>query len=425
MTTRTILRGGCVLTLGTRTPNFSVADVLVDGGRVAEVGTGLRARDAEVIDASNTIVMPGFVDAHRHVWRSLFRNMRHSEADVSAYDADDIYAATLIGLLGAIEAGITTLVDWSDIRPDHVEAALQAHMDAGMRTVFVHTSRDAEFLDRFAAGRQKTGENHTIAFGPDDLWHSDLEAVAGAWTRARELGLRIHAHVGLEPNEKGAVTRLAERGLLGSDVTLIHCTHLSDEELDAISSAGTSVVLTPSTEMTGGMGMPPLQRLLDRRIQPGLGVDDEREAPGDLFNQMRSAISLQHAAYFDLKLAGKAGLPNLLTTRDMIRNATIDGARAIGLGDTTGSLEPGKQADIIVLRTDRPNVYPINDPIGAVVWGIDTSNIEWVFVGGEAVMREGALVADVERATSIAVSSQGRVTSAAGIGSVAGAEERQ
>lgn len=423
MTARTILRGGCVLTLGAKTPNFSEADVLVDGGRVAEIGIGLRARDAEVIDASDTIVMPGFVDTHRHVWRSLFRNMSHSAADASDYEADDIYAATLIGLLGAIEAGTTTLVDWADIQPGHLEAALQAHMDAGMRTVFVHTSAEAASLERMVADHQEIGRNHSIAFGPEDLWHSDLDAVAGAWARARELGLRIHAHVGIDPDESGSVTRLAERGLLGSDVTLIHCTHLGDDELDTISSTETSVVLTPSTEMTGGLGMPPLQRLLDRGIQPGLGVDDEREAPGDLFNQMRNAISLQHAAYFDLKLAGKAGLPNLLTTRDMIRNATIDGARAIGLDDTIGSLEPGKQADIIVLRTDRPNIYPINDPIGAVVWGMDTSNLEWVFVGGEAVMREGALVADVERATNVAVTSQGRVAAAAGIPSAAGGEE--
>lgn len=412
-----------MLTLGAKTPNFSEADVLIDGGRVAEIGPGLRARDAEVIDASDTIVMPGFVDAHRHVWRSLFRNLRHSEADSSVHDADDIYAATLIGLLGAIEAGITTLVDWADIHPDHVEAALQAHLDAGMRTVFVHTSEDSASLDRVVGDHREIGDNHSIGFGPRGLWHSDLERVAGTWARSRELGIRVHAHVGMSPDEKGTVTRLAEKNLLGSDVTLIHCTHLGDDELDAISSTGTSVVLTPSTEMTGGLGMPPLQRLLDRRIQPGLGVDDEREAPGDLFNQMRSTISLQHAAYFDLKLAGKAGLPNLLTTRDLIRNATIDGARAIGLDDSTGSLEPGKQADIVVLRTDRPNIYPINDPIGAVVWGMDTSNIEWVFVGGEAVMREGSLVADVERATNIAVASQGRVVAAAGALPATGAEE--
>ena len=113
---------------------------------------------------------------------------------------------------------------------------------------------------------------------------------------------------------------------------------------------------------------------------------------------MRATISLQHATVFDLKLAGKAGLPRLMSTRDVIRYATVDGARVAGLGRVTGSLEPGMQADVIVLRTDRPNVFPINDPIGAVVWGMDTSNVDWVFVGGRVLMRDGVLEADVQRA---------------------------
>jgi cytosine/adenosine deaminase-related metal-dependent hydrolase len=152
-----------------------------------------------------------------------------------------------------------------------------------------------------------------------------------------------------------------------------------------------------------------IQGLIDEGIRPGLGVDDERVAPGDMFAQMRATISLQHATVFDLKLAGKAGLPKLLNTRNVIRYATVDGARAAGLGGITGSIEPGKQADIVVLRTDRPNIFPVNDPIGAVVWGMDTSNVDWVFVGGRAVMRQGVLQADVARARGLAATAQRRV----------------
>ena len=146
MTSKILLSGGCVLTLGAKTPNFTRADVLIDGETVAEIGTGLRARDAEQVDATDTIVMPGFVDTHRHAWRSLSRNVgawppdggRPERGD--AFRPEDVYAATLIGLLGAIEAGITTVVDWSPIRSDDalVDAALRAHADAGLRTVFVH-----------------------------------------------------------------------------------------------------------------------------------------------------------------------------------------------------------------------------------------------------------------------------------------------
>jgi cytosine/adenosine deaminase-related metal-dependent hydrolase len=166
--------------------------------------------------------------------------------------------------------------------------------------------------------------------------------------------------------------------------------------------------------MLGGLGSPPIQKLIDRGIRPGLGVDTEQLAPGDMFAQMRAAISLQHATLFDLKLAGKAGLPQLLSTREVIRYATVDGARAAGLAEA-GSLEPGKVADILVLRADRPNIFPVNDPIGAVVWGMDTSNVDWVFAGGRALMRNGVLEANVERARNLAMTAQQRVAVASGL----------
>jgi cytosine/adenosine deaminase-related metal-dependent hydrolase len=431
-----LLRGGCVLTLGARTPNFARADLLIDGGRVSEVGPGIRARDAEPVDATDTIVMPGFVDTHRHAWKSLFRNIGESaasgEAAVSAavlrdhYLPEDVYAATLIGLLGAVEAGITTVVDWSDIPLDDgfAEAALQAHADAGLRTVFVHAPshwakdhEDAEPTTRRTLARlaDAAGPSTTIAFGGGDLGRSEIAPVAEEWALARELGLRVHAHAGSVTSGRGAISTAAERGLLGEDVTLAHCSGLDDADVNAIASSGASVSLVPSSEMAGGLGAPPIQHLIDRNIRPGLGVGDERVAPGDMFAPMRATISLQHATVFDRKLAGKAGLPRLMSTRDVIRYATVDGARVAGLRGVTGSLEPGMQADLIVLRTDRPNVFPINDPIGAVVWGMDTSNVDWVFVAGRPLMRSGALDADVERARNLATTAHHRVATAAGL----------
>ncbi len=428
MSSKTLIRGGCVLTLGVKTPNFTEADVLIEDGRVSEVGPGIRARDADVVDATDTIVMPGFVDTHRHVWKSLLRNLGRvaEEITISHYRPDDIYAATLIGLLGALEAGITTVVDWADlpVEESYAEAALQAHSDAGLRTVFVHSAPtwDGSPADigasarRLSEGREQTPESPTIlAFGSADLSRSRIEQVVEEWTLARQLGLRIHAHAGLAATDDGVVASLAERGLLATDVTLVHCSHLGEEDLDAIASSGASISSAPSTEMAGGLGTPPLQKFLDRKLQPGLAVDDEQVAPGDMFAQMRAANSVQHAAYFDLKLAGKAGLPNLLTTRDVIRYATLEGARTVGLADVTGSLEAGKQADIIVLRTDRPNIYPINDPIGAVVWGLDTSNVDWVFTGGRALIRNGEPAADVDRARGLATAAHGRIMAAGGL----------
>ncbi len=403
---RTLISGGCVLTLGARTPNFTQADVLIEGGRVSEVGVGLRARDAEFVDATDTIVMPGFVDTHRHAWKSLLRNVgdTHATDFGTHYQPDDVYAATLAGLLGAVEAGITTVVDWADVPPGDAftDAALEAHADAGLRTVLVR-----------GEPAEPAAPMTTIAFGSDDLIGLNRDRIAAAWARAREHGLRIHAHVGTDPSDP--VIDADFVGHLRPDVTLVHATHLDDDAFDAIQSSGAAVSLTPSTEMADGLGAPPIQALIDRGIQPGLGVDSERLAPGDLFAQMRATISIQHATLFDLKLAGKAGVPKLLTTRDVIRYATVDGARAAGLGDLTGSLEPGKQADIVILRTDRPNIAPVNDPIGAVVWGMDTSNVDWVFAGGRALVRNGVLEADVAKARQLAGESQDRVLRAADV----------
>jgi len=419
VTSKILLAGGCVLTLGARTPNHKQADVLIDGEVIAEVGTHLRARDAEQIDATGTIVMPGFVDTHRHAWTSLLRNagVRDAPPDPAdggpnGYTADDVYASTLIGLLGAAEAGITTVVDWSSAGPDDLaEAALQAHADAGVRTVFVDA---APTTGRAVRLRDRAGPSTTIAFGAIAKAVAS-DGAAAAWAAARELGLRIHVHA----NANDTISAASDRGLLGDDVTVVHGSLLAATDVDAIASSGAAIAIAPVSEMAGGSGSPPIQHLIDNDVRPGLAVDDVRVAPGDLFAQMRAAISMQHATVFDRKLAGKGGVPKLMTTRNVIRFATSDGAIAAGLRGVTGSLEAGMQADVLVLRADRPNIFPINDPIGAVVWGMDTSNVDWVFAGGRALMREGVLDADVQRARSLATEARRRMTD--GSGSIVGA----
>jgi cytosine/adenosine deaminase-related metal-dependent hydrolase len=422
-----MIRGGWVLTLGARTPNFARADVLVEDGRISEVGPGLRARGAELVDATEAIVMPGFVDTHRHLWKSLFRNFGEAVASGGSppapevyghhYQPEDVYAATLIGLLGAAEAGISTVVDWADLPAgaSHVDAALQAHSEAGMRTVFVASAPDWSHERSPVIVDDIPSTTTTLAFGSRDPRRSELDEVAADWARARERGLRIHAHAGRDPAESGVIAEMGRHDLLGEDVTLVHGSLLDGSDLDAIAASGARVSISPASEMAIGLGAPPIQGLIDRGIRPGLGVDQEALAPGDIFAAMRATNSLQHANLFELKLSGKAGVPNLLSTREVIRYATGHGARVAGVEDVAGTLEPGKGADVLVLRTDRPNIHPINDPIGAVVWGMDTSNVEWLLVGGETRVADGGLVAESSRARDLAIASQRRVAEAAAL----------
>jgi 5-methylthioadenosine/S-adenosylhomocysteine deaminase len=144
--------------------------------------------------------------------------------------------------------------------------------------------------------------------------------------------------------------------------------------------------------MMMGHGMVPVQKFLNRGLRPSLSVDVETNVPGEMFTQMRTILSLQRALGFDKIFSGEGNAPNFLNARDALEFATIEGARANGLDHKIGTLTPGKEADVLMLNANRVNVMPINDPVGAVVWGMDTSNVDSVFVAGKALKRKGKLI---------------------------------
>jgi cytosine/adenosine deaminase-related metal-dependent hydrolase len=207
---------------------------------------------------------------------------------------------------------------------------------------------------------------------------------------------------------------MGRAGLLGPDTTYIHCCTLSDEELQMIADTGGTVSLACPVEMQMGHGLPPIQRCLDRGLRPSLSVDVETTMSGDLFAQMRSVLTLQRSLVNERRLQGEDNLPDVLTSRDVIEFATIEGARANGLESKVGTLTPGKEADVIMLRTDRINVLPINDPIGVVVRGMDSSNVDSVFIAGAPRKRGGQLVnVDLARVRKLAYESRDYVISKA------------
>jgi 5-methylthioadenosine/S-adenosylhomocysteine deaminase len=438
---RTLLKNGCVLTLDANVGNFTEADVLIEGTKIAEVGPNLTAGDAEVIDASNTIVMPGFIDTHRHLWEGILRNIGVDvplEGEASylafvlntlapAYRADDVYIGNLVSTLGMIDAGITTVLDWSHIQatPEHTDAAIKALQESGMRAVFAYgpvwyEAPKPEHPDWFrrAAKQYFSSKDQLLtlglaAFGPE---FNSVEGNTADWNLAREVDARITVHVGVGTFGKhGKVAEVGKTGLYGPDTTFIHCTTLSDEEIQMIVDSGATISLACPVEMMMGHGTPPTQRFLDRGLRPSLSVDVETNVPGDFFTQMRGAISLQRVLIYEQMLQGKEDLPPVLTAREVLEFATIEGARANGLDHKVGTLTPGKEADIIMLRTDRVNIFPINDPIGAVVWGMDTGNVDSVFVAGKALKRNGQLIGvDLDRVRKMAYESRDYVVEKSG-----------
>ncbi|HVR34132.1 MAG TPA: amidohydrolase family protein [Acidimicrobiia bacterium] len=409
-TGRKLITGGIVLSLDPAIGDLIEGDVLVEDDRILAVGRDLGASDAEVIDATGMIVMPGFVDTHRHIWEGVLRNIGTDvplEGRTSyisfvlhklapAFRPEDAYVGNLVSALGALDAGITTLLDWSHIQasPAHTDAVIQALEDSGIRGVFAYgfpwwgkwEERQPSWFVRAATEHFSTTDQLlTLALAAPGPEFTDFEVTRDHWKLARETGARISTHVGVGSyGQARKLQEYGEAGLLGPDTTYIHCTTLNDTEIQMIVDTGGTVSLAAPVEMMMGHGMPPIQKFLDRGLAPSLSIDVETNVPSDMFNQMRSVLSLQRAI-----AAGESKTP--IGAREVLAFATVDGARANGLEAKVGTLTPGKQADIVMLRTDRMNVTPLNDPATAVVTGMDTSNVDTVLVAGRIMKQHGRL----------------------------------
>ena len=415
---RLVFRNGFVVSMDPDVGEIPNGEVLVEDGVIVDVGRDLGVSDAEEIDATGMIVMPGFVDTHRHTWQTPVRGvlpsctLDHYFAVMLGqvggfYRPEDVHIGDYAGALEALNGGVTTLLDWSHISntPDHSDAAIQGLKDAGIRAVYAHGmptggewwmlselnhpedirriretyfSSDDGLLTLAMAARQPGNVN-------DDVARHD-------WALARELGILISVHVGMRLHNLHytPVKAMHDLGLMGPDVCYIHMTDLTDEELDWIAETGGKASIAPYVEMLMGHGPPPTGKMVARGVRPSLSVDVVSSVPGEMFTQMRTALAYDRILEFtdtpDIAFAPK------LTHKDVLEFATIDGARSIGLEDRVGSLTPGKQADIVLLNVNAINTTPMVDPIGTIVVFSDTSNVDSVFVAGDAVKRNGQLV---------------------------------
>ncbi|MDP9843022.1 amidohydrolase family protein [Streptosporangium lutulentum] len=442
-----LLSGGIVVTCDDSNTVFWPGDILIRDGKIAAIGRELEAPDAERIDISGRIVMPGLIDTHRHTWQSVVRNIASDwtldqylvglHTGLSRYfRPEDTYAGNLIGALEALDSGITTLLDWSHnlYTPEHTDAAVDALEESGIRAVFSHGGGAQQWggpfpspvphpesdVRRLRTGRFSANDGLvTMGLAARGPQFTTMEVTKADFLLARELDLRVSVHVGDGHwGKTKPIHKLNEAGLLADTTTYVHCNTIADDELRLIADTGGSASVATDVEMQMGHGWPATGRLLDAGIQPSLSVDVCSSVGGDMFSLMRTTIAVQRAS--DNEAAVEAGEPVdriRLRCQDVLRFATIEGARANGLVDVTGSLEVGKAADILILSNDTLATLPITNPVATVVYNAHPGLVKDILVAGKFVKRDGKLIGvDLDRLRSMAESSRDHV-----VGSLEGA----
>lgn len=421
MSERTLIRKATVITSAVAGEVLADTDILIDGGRIAAIGKDLPAGDADILDFTGRIVMPGFVDTHRHTWQSVVRDIA-SDWSLTEYLAglhtglskyyrpEDTYAGNYLGALEALDSGITTLVDWSHnlATPEHADAAIQALQDTGMRAVFAHGGGNKQWgaplpspnnhpEDARRIREQYFSDNTglvTMAMALRGPQFTTPEVNRHDFELAKDLDLRVTVHVGDGYwGKSGPIHKLQDDGLLADTTTYVHCDTLADDELQLIADSGGSASVSPDVEMQMGHGTPATGRLLKHGIRPTFSIDVCSSNGGDMFGTMRTAIGMQR--WVDNEPAVETGevIERIgLTCAEVVRFATIDGANAAGLGDVTGSIVVGKAADLIALDDRSFAITPMNNPFGAVVYAAHPGLVRDVFVAGKRVKKDGQLV---------------------------------
>jgi 5-methylthioadenosine/S-adenosylhomocysteine deaminase len=436
MPDRKLIKDAIVITMDSELGELPRADILIEDDRIVAVGPDLDAADAQVIDATGDIVIPGFIDTHRHTWETSIRTSAPDFALITYfgsildkfaphYRPDDVYAGNLWGSLECLNAGITTLVDWSHIMntPDHADEAVRGLQEAGLRSVFAYGFPNTSLQDWWFgpdfAGSELTSIGDEARrlkaqyFSSDDSLITMGLATRGPgfckpdvvrhdWELAKELDIPITVHVAMDRfgYTKGQITALRDMDLLYPQTTYVHGSHFTDEEWALVRDSGGNVSLAPQIEIQMGHGWAPAATAAAFGVPIGLSSDVATTASADQFTQMHAVFGSErgrkHQAAWDESLDGLTASPGLITSRQVLEWATLGGAQVAGIADRTGSLTPGKQADIVIIDGGAVNVAPIIDPVGAVVCAADISNVKTVLVAGTVVKQVFRLLASLD-----------------------------
>jgi len=388
------LQGGLVIDAAPAVTVHRETDVLIEDGRIAAIGPGLAAEGAEVIDARGRIVLPGFVDTHRHLWQTALRGIA-VDGDLgmyfervlggvgARYRPEDVAAGTLVGALECLDGGITTVQDYSHVQGSaaHADAAVDALERSGIRAVFGYgpTPLGGGAVDGAGLRRllDRTSERIGFAVAAIGPAYVSFETVRADWALADELGLPIVVHISSSELAPAPIAMLRDAGLTRANTLYVHGNNLPDSELKLIAESGAGVSVTPLVEARLGLGAAIAGRLRAAGVPISLGIDTVAGAAGDMFSVMREILALGHATF---------------TAAEVLQLATRGGAEALGLSDL-GSLAVGNKADLMLLRaTDLNLAGGLHDPVATVVTSAHPGNVETVLVAGTPVKQDGQLV---------------------------------
>jgi cytosine/adenosine deaminase-related metal-dependent hydrolase len=443
---RYLIKGGAVLSMDPEVGDFAEADVLVEGRKIIAVGPNLRAWGVPSIDARGRIVMPGFIDTHHHLFETALRSFLADgllfdglDANITQnyfqkilltfapqYTPQDVYINTLFGSLSQLDAGVTTVHDISQIHhsPTHSDASIRALRDSNRRAVFGYfESAGGVAGNQYPNDARRIRVQHFSSFDQlvtmtmgGEIYLPGYEA---AWKLGRELGLQVACHIVGTFGMRPTFDALATANAFGPDNLFIHMTGMSDFAWQKAKDAGAAVSLAVPIEMNMAHGTPPILKAQSLGVRPSLSSDVECTLTADMFTQMRTTMALQRM----FVNANKLGEPNtpptagpLLTTREVIGYATVNGARDLKLDAKVGSLTPGKEADIVILDAEAINVHPLNHVPGAVVSLMERSNVETVIVAGQVRKWKGRLLdVNLHKLRRDLENSRDRIFAAAGI----------
>jgi 5-methylthioadenosine/S-adenosylhomocysteine deaminase len=413
---RTLFRGGTIVTMDARVPNLSTGDVLVDSGRIAAVGLNLQADGAEVIDAGGSIVMPGFVDAHHHMWLGVMRRMMPDVDDLFAYidvvaeklgahyRPLDMYLSTKLTALASLDAGITTIIDacHSSRSPGHTDAALEALDDAGIRALHMVGAA----MDKKASTAHLPADLERLA----DNWNRGDGLVRVGlfgqlnldwWRVARDLEMRILTEFIGDLAKLGP--EFAKHGVLGPHNIFNHCTRVPQDTWKLFADTGVNITVNPRSDALFGFDDETFayQQAIDHGLSPALGIDLDTAFGSDLFGEMHALFGQQRSAMRYRRFRGEKNVATPISVDAVLKAATVNGARAAGLESDIGTLTPGKQADIVMIRTNGVAVFPVTNAIGTIVQAVERSDVDTVMVAGEIRKRAGKLIGvDVAKLTA-------------------------